>query len=341
MRAWVENQLMWNPDQDDKKLIQEFLDGYYGRAAGKHIRAYMDLLAAKAKGYYMDCYSYPDAPFLRFATLSKAEALWQQAKAAVKGDPELEFRVRMGHLPLYYVWLKRWSILRRGCLEAGAVWPVNRSRKALADTFLALCEAKGPATWSGVTVINEQQEKPQDFVSQFKVDPPDPVFPKRKAAAGPPPGIAGAKPADCIDVQDNLADLLKEGELTETRPDSLASDGVAVWIPSTHRERAYIVHFRSLPLKARTGKWKVYAVVRVEKDADASGTVFTAGVYDLKSKSNVIQMAADAKDADSGYKAYLVGTVDASSERCVWIAPDGARGTKAIWVDRVYLVPAK
>jgi hypothetical protein len=100
LRAWVESQLMWTPDQDDKKLIDEFLTGYYGKAAGP-IREYMNLLSKEAQGYYMGCYSSPAAPFLRFEVLRKAEELWQKAEKAVGKDPELYRRVRIGHLPLY------------------------------------------------------------------------------------------------------------------------------------------------------------------------------------------------------------------------------------------------
>jgi hypothetical protein len=192
-----------------------------------------------------------------------------------------------------------------------------------------------------VTVVSEGQLKPQDFVDQFKVDPPDPVIPLRKAVSGPPPGLATVNLADCVDVQDNFAHLFREGEFSETRPDALASDGVAVWMPSTHREWAYSVRFNEMPNKARTGKWKVYAVVRVDKDAGTAGTVFTAGVYDEKSRSEAAQLRVEANDADAGYKAYLIGTVDATADRYVWVAPAETKGAKAVWVDRIYLVPAK
>jgi hypothetical protein len=51
LRAWVLAQLLYNPYQDDRVLIKEFLEGYYGAAADK-IRQYMDLMYAASKGYY-------------------------------------------------------------------------------------------------------------------------------------------------------------------------------------------------------------------------------------------------------------------------------------------------
>jgi hypothetical protein len=37
LRAWVLARLMWNPRQDDRALIKEFLEGYYGKAAARPI----------------------------------------------------------------------------------------------------------------------------------------------------------------------------------------------------------------------------------------------------------------------------------------------------------------
>jgi hypothetical protein len=172
MRAWVLAQLLWNPDQDDAKLIREFLDGYYGPAAAKPIWEYLELLTQKAKGYYMGCYSPPDAPFLDFATLSSAESLWQTAEHAVKNNPDLLWRVRQAHLPVRYVFLHQWNQLRAACSKANAEWPIDKSRKAVAADWLATATGSGPAGWSPMTTIREGGLTPQAFVAQFAVDSP-------------------------------------------------------------------------------------------------------------------------------------------------------------------------
>ncbi|MCY2926134.1 MAG: DUF4838 domain-containing protein, partial [Planctomycetota bacterium] len=88
LRAWVLAQLLWNPYQDDSKLIDEFLVGYYGKAAAPIIREYMEHMAAAAKGFHMGCFTQPrnNPPYLKFEVLSKAERMWQKAEAAAKGD---------------------------------------------------------------------------------------------------------------------------------------------------------------------------------------------------------------------------------------------------------------
>ena len=43
LKGWVLAKLLWNPALDGQELINEFIDGYYG-PAGKHIRAYLELI---------------------------------------------------------------------------------------------------------------------------------------------------------------------------------------------------------------------------------------------------------------------------------------------------------
>ena len=44
LRSYMICKLMWNPDADEKMIMDEFLNGYYG-AAGPYIRQYIDMHA--------------------------------------------------------------------------------------------------------------------------------------------------------------------------------------------------------------------------------------------------------------------------------------------------------
>jgi hypothetical protein len=166
LRAWVLAQLLWNPDRDDRALIDEFLAGYYG-AAAPLIRRYLDLLYAASAGTDLGCYSPTDAPFLSFRLLAEAEFLWATAETAVEGDPELTRRVRVGRLPLWYVWLRRWDALRKERELAGARWPVPERAADLAREFLAVAKAPGPDGWTPITHLNESGLTPEKFVEPF------------------------------------------------------------------------------------------------------------------------------------------------------------------------------
>lgn len=167
LRAWVLAQLLWNPDQDDRALIDEFLAGYYGKAAGPIIRRYLDLLHVAAAGVFVDCYTAPDSPFLSFEVLAEAEALWQQALTAAAAEPDLLWRVRQGHLAVRYAFLANWDALQQQCREAGAAWPLSPSRRDVADEWLALATGPGPQGWEPITHVNEGALTPHAFVASL------------------------------------------------------------------------------------------------------------------------------------------------------------------------------
>jgi hypothetical protein len=166
LRAWVLAQLLWNPQQDDRALIREFLNGYYGTNAGPIIFRYMELMEDAARNYNLTCYSPPNAPFLRFKTLAPAEILWQEAERAVAGDEELLARVRLGHLPLGYVWLARWNELRKESAAAQMKWPLADSRETVASQWRIVANGVPGKSWTKVTQINEGGETPEAFLAQ-------------------------------------------------------------------------------------------------------------------------------------------------------------------------------
>jgi hypothetical protein len=170
LRAWVLARLLWDPQQDDRALIREFLEGYHGAGPAAPIEAYLELMSDAAKDFYLTCFSPADAPFLNFKTLAEAERLWQQAIQAAETD-EQRWRARQGHVPVRYLFLARWSQLQRECFQAGESWPLPDSRKAVADEWLALATGPGPEGWTAVTHLNESGLSPQKFVERFAVDP--------------------------------------------------------------------------------------------------------------------------------------------------------------------------
>jgi hypothetical protein len=173
LRAWVLAQLLWNPKQDDRALIDEFLEGYYGPAA-PHIRRYLEVMHEASSGFNLTCFSPTDTPFLKFKPLAEAEQIWREAERAVASDSELLPRVRLGRLPLGYVWLSRWEHLRKECRDSGGSWPLPDSRKQFANEWLALTRGVPELPWSKIAMLNESGLTPEKFVARFAEDPPQP-----------------------------------------------------------------------------------------------------------------------------------------------------------------------
>ncbi len=166
LRAWVLAQLLWNPQQDDRALIREFLDGYYG-AAAPAIGRYLQHLHQASQGFNLTCYAPTDAPYLNFANLSESERLWQEAETAVTTDPERLVRVKLARLPLHYVWISRWDALRAECTAASGKWPLPESRRQAAEQWLAVAAGVEGKPWTKITKINEGGQSPQTWAAPF------------------------------------------------------------------------------------------------------------------------------------------------------------------------------
>jgi len=167
LRAWVLARLLWDPKQDDRALIQEFLHGYYGPAAPA-IGRYLDLMHTNSAGWNLTCYSPPTAPFFNFKNLAAAEALWAGAETAVASDPELLPRVKLARLWPRYVWLSQWDRLRNECADSNATWPLGESRLAEAENWLKLAQGQPGLPWTKITLVNETGQTPELFVEQIR-----------------------------------------------------------------------------------------------------------------------------------------------------------------------------
>jgi Domain of unknown function (DUF4838) len=164
LRAWVLAQLLWNPKQDDRALINEFIEGYYGPDAAPHLRLYLTLMHDASNGHNLTCSSPLDGPHLRFKPLAEAEKLWQQAETAAANSPESLERVRLGHLAVRYVWLSRWTELRNECDALGAKWPLPDSPKQIANDWMAVAKGVPEKQWTTITMLNEAGLTPEQWV---------------------------------------------------------------------------------------------------------------------------------------------------------------------------------
>jgi hypothetical protein len=118
---------LWNPNCDPDRVINEFLEGYYGKAAGS-IRAYLDVLAnqVNAKQFHVVIYTNPDAPFLTDELLVTANALWQQAEDQAAGEPDALRRVKLSRISPDY------AIVERARLQAQKKLPASAAVMSLA-----------------------------------------------------------------------------------------------------------------------------------------------------------------------------------------------------------------
>lgn len=121
MRAYVVCQLMWNPHQDTRALMQEFLHGYYGDAAPHLMRWLLVQHQAvhRSRDIFLGAYDTTTTKWLTLEDLNEGTRLFDRALDAVSGDETLAYRVRRARLSIDVVWVERYAELRTTATENG------------------------------------------------------------------------------------------------------------------------------------------------------------------------------------------------------------------------------
>lgn len=106
--GYLTAKFLWNPDYDENTAMSEFLEGYYGQAAGP-IRKYIDLLHdhAERQNIHVHIWAPPSSPHLPTELLVHANALWQEAEKLVAGQPEVLRRVQISRMSVDYAIVER------------------------------------------------------------------------------------------------------------------------------------------------------------------------------------------------------------------------------------------
>ena len=79
--GYLTAKFLWDPDYDQDRAMNEFLAGYYGKAAGP-VCQYIDLLHDKVEheNLHVHIYDPPTRPYLDDGLLRQANALWEEAE---------------------------------------------------------------------------------------------------------------------------------------------------------------------------------------------------------------------------------------------------------------------
>ncbi len=324
LRAWLLSHLMWNPQADEKALIRQFLEGYYGPAA-PHLAAYLERThdAAERSGIYLRCYMNDTSAWMSLDDLNQATRLFDQAEAAVASDATLAARVRRERMPLDHAWLQRYYGLKRLARAKGLEFLGPKDPVAAAAEYVRLAGQWKTNQYAEGRSFAEYAEK---LTRQFR-------------PSGPPPEPCKGLPEDdWIDVQDNEFRLANPGEWAEIADDPSASDGKAVRMPGSHYEWA--TSWPVLDDVSFGNPWHCYLVARCEAKA-TEGTAMTMGIYDPKAKRNVIhhRVTLEQLAKQPGYQTFDLGVHDLHSEMQFWVAPPKRPDdVTAVWIDRIFLI---
>jgi hypothetical protein len=108
LKTYLISKLLWNPNVNEDSIINEFLNGYYGKAS-KEIRNYIDDIEKVAISYKetvgLDIYGPPTNYMNNIFSKDNIERyskIFDRAEDAVKDDSVCLLRVRTARLPLDY-----------------------------------------------------------------------------------------------------------------------------------------------------------------------------------------------------------------------------------------------
>lgn len=330
LRAWYLAHLLWTPAADEKKLLDEFMDGYYG-AAGPYLTEYIHLMsdAARRAAIPIRCFTDDTRGWLSLGDLNRAASLFDEAAAAVAGDAVLAERVRRERLPLDHVWLRRYDSLRREARREGVEF------RGPEDPQAALLEFRRLLKQYNVGEYRQGHLAPNDLGDEF------PFFLQKRIPAGDvPEQCKGRAREDWLDLQE--ADYIPRSRpgLSTIEPDAAASNGLARRMPNTHR----IWACHSYPLGdygvSDSSRWRVFLRVRCDAKTE-TGAALTVGIYDDAERRPIVskQLTVEAIRGEQ-YRLIDLGVFGLGKSAYVWAAPveRDPGEVEAVYVDRIFLL---
>ena len=167
LRAWVFSQLMWNPNLDGQKLIDEYVENVYGNASG-YVTQYIKLMHDQVKpdSVRFSIWTNPeDVDYLNLKAIQKADSLFDLAKSAAKSDTALLKRVERAYLPVIYTKLYFHSIGGTDYVPENLAAVVADYKRIIADNKIATMAEV--AEVGSIPKFLERVESPDRFVNDW------------------------------------------------------------------------------------------------------------------------------------------------------------------------------
>lgn len=356
LKTYLMSHILWNPQQNEKRIIMDFLNGYYGKA-GPILKQYLDVLDAKSQNVYLgswDCGA--DAAWLDLEAMNKCTKLFDRAEAAVAKDKTVLGRVKRARIPLEHQWLRGYSIYQQAANAGSKLYLGPTDIKSGTELFISRLEAYESNNiciniFSADISVSLQQYAEKLRKRAENIANPTPL----------PAAFANIPGELVVDVQESDM-VIKAGASLASDPK--ASNGFAARIDPGVLN--WSVQFYGIGGMVLPGKLHVYASVRCEKIKD-TGVAFTAGIYSDATKTNLVGLSANIEDgsevtqvdpnvttikaitsikgAGNGeYQIYDFGVHNLDNYSYVWFGTTGGvspENVKAIYVDRIIFVKEK
>ena len=124
LRHYVTAHLLWDPKDDEKRLMDEFMEGYYGKSAAPFLKKFIAVIEAgpRKTKQIVKC-GHKGAPFLPGGDKLLAAKYMDEAVAAAEKEGEpFASRVRRERLTVDHMLLLNYDILRNISAKFGYTW---------------------------------------------------------------------------------------------------------------------------------------------------------------------------------------------------------------------------
>jgi hypothetical protein len=145
LRHYLTSHLLWDPNDDEKRLMKEFLEGYYGKEAGRILEKFIAVIEngprktkQEVRCYHVSC------PFLTGGDKLLAMQLMDEAEAAARkaGEPYVT-RVKKERLSVDHMLLLHYDIHRNAAVSKGMKWIRPKARKEAAMKWIKEVQSFG------------------------------------------------------------------------------------------------------------------------------------------------------------------------------------------------------
>ncbi len=331
MKTWVLSHLMWNPSLDQRKLMQEYANGYYG-AAAPYLISYLDLTsdAIEKSKIQLTCGIGENLTYLKQKDMDRANDLFDKAELSVRNNPELLKRVRVARLALDHTWILHTQLNRTKVGTARGM-----DMKTICEDFISRSNS------TGNNYIHEAGVMTADYYNYLRSMAVLPSIPASQRNPLVPKAVKGLKPEQWVDVQDSRMFLYMQGTKSFQVADEYASDSKAARLPGNLGDWAVQTHldFTGIPVGTKV---TVYVSVRAKLKAK-SGIAFSAGIYDTINGKSIIDRRFTIEEVkDSKYHDYCLGTFTLQPGWYAYVAaPADDRQVEDVLVDRSFIVLSK
>ncbi len=328
MKMWILAHLMWDPAQDQNKLMKDFATRYYGPAA-PYLLKYIDITCAAVEksGSRLTCSNASNVDYLDQNTMDESTVLFDKAEESVVNNTKLLERMRLERLALEHTWVLQTKLDRSIAGKARSM-----DMNAIAENFINKSQSNANR------FISENIPMSDEYNNGLRIYAGIAYIPPTERAAKYPEFLKDLNPDQWMELQENRINMYRPGLKSFITKDSDASDGIAIRMPGNMRDWASQM-FLDRTNYAPGTKVDIYMSVKVDLKA-TSGVAFSIGIYDDNKLKRILDKDIRIEDVkDSKYHDYHLGTYTMEPGWFVYVAPPGDSAlAENVFVDRGFVV---